>query len=218
MSPTETTTERLFLGEQMLHTLPLSSGVVRREFPIRRLRLVGGNNVSRTTEAQVADPGMGVSHDTVEEDTMFDEEGNSDTHTETIVGASVGDEEPNGKETTVGRCNPRFPKYGMVPDQNIAVGFESLDEVDLVFIFNRRANVMRAIPYVLKGPYVSAVRIAIREAFGSTSWWKRAEVDAGMEAFLVASPHVAFPSAKGRQDPETTIVGTFCTIPEGPVE
>ena len=29
-----------------------------------------------------------------------------------------------------------------------------------------------------------------------------------MEAFLIAPPHVAFPSARGRQDPETTIVGT----------
>ena len=66
-------------------------------------------------------------------------------------------------------------------------------------VFNRRANVMRAIPCVLKGPHVSAVRIAIREALEAR--------DAGMEAFLVASPHVAFPSAKGRQDPETTIVG-----------
>ena len=32
---------------------------------------------------------------------MFDEEGNSDTHTETIDGASVGDEEPNGRETQI---------------------------------------------------------------------------------------------------------------------
>ena len=46
---------------------------------------------------------MGVSHDTVVEDTMLDvefahsdEEGSSETHTETIDGASVGDEEPNG--------------------------------------------------------------------------------------------------------------------------
>ena len=116
MSPTETTTERLLLGEQMFHTLPLSSGDVRREyskFPIRRLRLVGGNNVSRsTTKAQVADPGMGVSHDTVEEDTMVDEEGSSDTHTETIDGASVGDEEPNGRKTTfMVDVHPRFPKF-----------------------------------------------------------------------------------------------------------
>ena len=169
MSTTETTTERLLIGEQMLHTLPLSSGAVRREdanLPIRRLRLVGGNNASQsTTMAQVADPGMGVSHDTVEEDTMLDEEGSSEAHTETIDGASVGDEEPNGRETTVTvDVTPDFPNFGMVPDQNIAAGFESLDEVDLVSIFNRRANVMRSIPHVLKWPYVSAVRIAIREA------------------------------------------------------
>ena len=69
--------------------------------------------------------------------------------------------EPSGRETTVTvDVTPDFPNFGMVPDQNIAAGFESLDEVDLVSIFNRRANVMRAIPSVLKGPYVSAVRIA----------------------------------------------------------
>ena len=112
MSPTEvTTTERLFPGEQMPPTLPVSSVAVRREdstFPIRRLRLVGGSNISQsTTVVQVADPGMGVSHDTAVEDTMLDvefahsdEEGSSEAHTETIDGASVGDEEPNGRETT----------------------------------------------------------------------------------------------------------------------
>ena len=117
MSPMETTTERLLLVEQMLHTLPLSSGAVLREdsnFPIRRLRLVGGNNVSpSTTMAQVADPGMGVSHDTVEEDTMLDEEGGTEAHTETIVGASVGDKEPSGRETTVTvDVTPDFPNLG----------------------------------------------------------------------------------------------------------
>ena len=220
MSPMETTTERLPLGEQMSHTLPVSSGAVRHEdsnFPIRRLRLVGGNNVSHsTTMAQVADPGMGVSHDAVVEDTMLDEERISDT--ETIDGASVGDEEPNHRQTTVTvDVTPDVPNFGMVPDRNIAVGCESLDEVHLVSIFNCRANVMRSIPHVLKGPYVSAVRIATR-GIGSTSWWKRAQVDPGMEAFLVASPHATFPSAKGWQDPETTVVGTLCQIPEGPVE
>ena len=39
----------------------------------------------------------------------------------------------------------------MVQDQNIVVGCESLDKVDLVSIFNGKANVMRSIPHVLKG-------------------------------------------------------------------
>ena len=65
MSPTEvTTTERLFPGEQGPPTLPVCSGAVRREdstLPIRRLRLVGGSNISQsTTVVQVADQGMGV--------------------------------------------------------------------------------------------------------------------------------------------------------------
>ena len=113
---------------------------------------------------QVADPGMGVSHDTVVEDTMLDvefahsdEEGSSEAHTEIIDGASVGDEEPNGRETTVTvDVTPDFPNLGMAPDQNIAAGFKSLDEVDLVSVFNRRANVMRSITHVLKGPYVKS--------------------------------------------------------------
>ena len=68
-------------------------------------------------------------------------------------------------------------------------------------IFNRRANVMS--------------QNCNPRGIGSTSWWQRVEVDSGMEVFLVAPPHTAFPSAKGRQDPETTIVGTFCKVPEG---
>ena len=76
-----------------------------------------------------------------------DEEGCSEAHTGTIDGASVGDEEPNGIETTVTvDVNTDFPNFGMVLDQNVVVGFECLDEVDLVSIFNRRGNVMRSIP------------------------------------------------------------------------
>ena len=220
MSPTETTTERLLLGEQMLHTLPLSSGAVRREdsnFPIRRLRLVGGNNVSQsTTMAQAADPGMGVSHDTVEEDTMLDEEGSSEAHTETIDGASVGDEEPNGRETTVTvDVTPDFPNFGMVPDQNIAAGFESLDEVDLVSIFNRRANVMRSIPHVLKGPYVSAVRIAIREALEARVGGNELKLTRAWKLFLLLPRMLLFRPPRGGKIPKPQLLERFAKFQRG---
>ena len=142
--------------------------------------VLGGNNISQsTTVVQVTDQGMGVSHDTAVEDTVpdvefahSDEEGSSEADTETIDGASVGDEEPSGRETTVTvDVTPDFPNFGMVPDQNIAAGFESLDEVDLVSIFNRRANVMRSIPHVLKGPtWALEARVGGNELKLTRSW------------------------------------------------
>ena len=221
MSPMETTTERLLLGEQMFHTLPVSSGAVRHEdsnFPIRRLRLVGGNNVSQsTTMAQVADPGMGVSHDTVVEDTMLDEEGSSEAHTETIDGASVGDEEPNGRETTVTvDVTPDFPILGWYRIRILPLGLiESLDEVDLVSIFNRRANVMRSIPHVLKGPYVSAVRIAIREALEARVGGNELKLTRACKFFLLFPHMLLFRPSRGGKIPKPQLLERFAKFQRG---
>ena len=106
----------------------------------------------------------------------------------------------------------------MVPDRNIVAGFESLDEVDLVSIFNRRANVMRSIPHVLRGPFVGAVRIAIREALEARVGGHEGRLIRGMEALLVASSHVTLPSSKRRHDSQITIDGTLCEVPKRHVE
>ena len=65
---------------------------------------------------------------------------------------------------------------------------------------------------------MGAVKIAIRQDFGSTSWWKRGEVDSCLENISVASPHDVVPPGAERQDLEDTIVGTFHEVPERPVE
>ena len=59
MAPTEVT--RLFQGEQLPPTLPMSSGAIRREdstFPIRRLRLAAVR-LGRMTALQKPDGGVG---------------------------------------------------------------------------------------------------------------------------------------------------------------
>ena len=52
-----------------------------------------------------------------------------------------------------------------LPSGHVSVGMASMDEVDLNTIFARRANVMRSIPYFLKGPYRAG--LAMREAGGA---------------------------------------------------
>ena len=137
--------------------------------------------------------------------------GSSEAHTETIDGASVGDEEPNGRETTdTVDVTPDFPNFVMVPDQNIVAGCESLDEVDLVSIFNRRANVIRSIPHVLKGPYVSAVRIAIREALEARVGGNEVKLTRAWKLFLLLPRMLLFRPPRGGKIP--------CEVPKGPVE
>ena len=41
---------------------------------------------------------------------------------------------------------PDSPNVGTFQERNVNAGLESLDEVDLVSIFNRGANVMRSVP------------------------------------------------------------------------
>ena len=69
----------------------------------------------------------------------------------------------------------------------------------------------------MKGPY-GRRQDCNPQGFGSTSWWKRGEVDSGLETISVASPHVVVPPGAGRQDLEDTIVGTFHEVPKSSVE
>ena len=74
--------------------------------------------------------------------THADEEGSSEADTETIDGASVGEEEPDGRETTaMVNITPDFPILGWYGIMILSQGSRVLDEVDLVSIFNRRVNV-----------------------------------------------------------------------------
>ena len=46
---------------------------------------------------------------------------------------------------------------------NVSAAFQSLDQVDLERIFQRRACVMRSVPRILNGPFRVALRIAVQE-------------------------------------------------------
>ena len=103
----------------------------------------------------------------------------------------------------------------MVPDQNIVAGFESLDEVDLVSIFNRRANVMRSIPHVLKGPYVSAVRIAIREALEARVGGNEVKLTRAWKLFLLLPRMLLFRPPRGGKIPKPQLLERFAKFQRG---
>ena len=74
------------------------------------------------------------------------EDGSSEADTETVDGASVCEEESEvGSATATVDVLPDFPFVETLQERNVNGGLESLDEVDLVSIFIRGANVMRSV-------------------------------------------------------------------------
>ena len=146
---------------------------------------------------------------------MQDEERNSDT--ETIDGASVGDEEPSHRQTTVTvDVSPDVPNFGMAPNWNVAVGFESLDEVHLVSIFNRRANVMGSIPHVLRGPYASAVRrIAIPLGLEARVGGNELKLTRAWNLFLLLLRMLLFHAPRGGKIPKPQLLERFAKFQRG---
>ena len=85
-----------------------------------------------------------------------------DSGSENGDGASVAVElqEPDEVE----RVEPlQFAPVG----RRVREGFASLDSVDLVSIFKRRAHVIRSVPVVIKGAYTAAMRMSMEEMLRS---------------------------------------------------
>ena len=78
--------------------------------------------------------------------------------------------------------------------------------LNLVSIFNRRANVLRAISYVLKGPYVSAVRTAIREALEARVGGNELKLTRAWKLFLLLPLMLLFRPPRGGKIPKLQLL------------
>ena len=67
----------------------------------------------------------------------------------------------------------------------IVRGFASLDAFELSGIFRRRAVVMRSVPWVLKGAFRSALRIAMEEAVAGLEAFDEVRQDRAWKLFLL---------------------------------
>ena len=113
-----------------------------------------------------------------------------DSGSENGDGASVAVEfqEPDELE----RVEPlQFAPVG----RRVREGFASLDSVDLVSIFKRRAHVMRSVPVLIKGAHTAAMRMSMEEV-------------EGMEVVSVAPTNAPLPTHQRRQSVKGPFDGT----------
>ena len=97
----------------------------------------------------------------------------------------------------------------------IRLGFEGLDFVDLRDTFMVRSHVMKSVPGFLKGPYQSAMRLAMREA--STAFSNRNELQSvrAWKLFLLLPRMLLWKPSRGGLVPKGKLQERFAAFARG---
>ena len=99
----------------------------------------------------------------------------------------------------------------------IREGLLSLDEIDLVPIFKRKACIMKAPPTFLKGAYRSAMRLALSEAEAGHRAGDEARISRAWQLFLLL-PRILLHRPPRGEDPQGEVVGAVHRVFPRPMD